>query len=89
MNDLSHFTLCKNTNKRRTRKLTVSGVETSVMGFLNPIEQNYKLNLFFYLKEHIFGQAWGRSKKIDKISQNRPKNVFFCLKSRNGKTVIP
>ena len=36
----------------------------------------------------MFGQAWGRSKKIGKISQNRLKRVFLPLGSETKKITL-
>ena len=57
------------------------------MGFFN---QGYQISgnqVYPNLKEHNFGPAGGgEAKKMGKISQNRPKIVFFALRPKNTNT---
>ena len=89
MNDLSNFDSCKNTVRACGTFLHMSGLEMSLMIFCIQEDQNYRFNYVFLLKEHLFGQGQRGTKKMGKISQNRPKNMFFPLRSSHGKTYIP
>ena len=58
--------------------LTVSGLEIPGMTFYIQVDQNYQIKPYLDLNGHFFGQGRGGTKKMGKISQNRPKNMFLC-----------
>ena len=84
-----HSILCKMTEKARGIRLTVCALRLLVMAFQFHGDWKKWIRLSPDLNGPFLdvGRVW--TKKIGKIGQNRPKNVFFCPKGPQWKYLSP